>query len=621
MINAAGGFPFTGNLSGAFNQNTTAIWNGSANSTSFLSNIVASGTVSSGNPSPYLINLNLSDNIDGSALTNVPVTGLNINEEFGGPTTKGGRTGLNVLLCQCDGADTDASGTGDKFFVGESAYAFFRYTQPGATTAVPLGRVFGFNANSQVQHGFTASNLYEIASAEFDIGLSSGSSAAIRTGIVIANLGSSSAIPGYWDDNALWLYGSGTPWLNGFMIGDRSWPIDNTNGTMIAAKIGTNSHATQKFQAKFGVDWQQVLFPSDGTQSDGGFLRSSGFEVDGAGAIYQNSCKQYWQNSGYYLDCPNAVGTVSSIASGGGGYATSGSQTVPVQEYGGVWLLSVHAGTASSVLQLVAPTFPNSSVPSNPITPTNLNPQETGSGAQLNITWNTTSTTVNIGTSASSTINIGKVGDVTNLNGTVVFTGPTIAAGPVPMSLPGGVKAGRYYSPAISGGGTAETPSATSTLYVAPIYVGSVTASLKSLSFFISNADVAAWNARMCMFSDTGSGLPGALVVDTGNITVSGNANGVISSSVTASLSGPGWFWVGWMGDTTSVQVYSFAGNQAVLLNDSMVGFNSANNAFTVGLSNGYHQAQLVSSGCPANFSGSPTDSNGSATPIVVTGY
>ncbi len=150
------------------------------------------------------------------------VNGFNIEHDYGGASFQGGRNALNVLLLQSNGANGDTGA--DKFYVGATSTAFARFTQPGSSATTPLGRVFGFNANSAIQAGFTATNLFQVGSAEFDVGISAGSSAYIRSGVTIADLNGTAQ--GFGGDNALWFYGAGAKWRNSIMWGDtQGWPV------------------------------------------------------------------------------------------------------------------------------------------------------------------------------------------------------------------------------------------------------------------------------------------------------------------------------------------------------------------------------------------------------------
>jgi hypothetical protein len=180
--------------------------------------------------------------------------------------------------------------------------------------------------------------------------------------------------------------------------------MDAAYGTMIGANAGTPAYSSRPLQTKWGIDFQQVMFPSDGNPYDGGFLRSNGFTVDGAGTVQQGSCYQGSSPNGLAIDCRGSYGVSATIATPGTGY-TPGTSTLVATAYGGVWLLNVSSGgIPSAVNQLVAPVFSTTSVPANPITPTILNKSEAGSGLTLNILWKTNANQLSLNPSGGPTI-------------------------------------------------------------------------------------------------------------------------------------------------------------------------------------------------------------------------
>lgn len=370
-----------------FNRGTTT-WAGATNSPGIrLTQTVTGSTTAS---RPYAYDAVLTDTINRTA----GFTGWNFDHNYGGGTTAGGRVGLSVNLIQQNGANAD---TGvDNFYVGLTATAFARVTQPGSSAANPIGRVFGANIIGEIQAGFAATNYYQVAGAEINYGMpNAGSSAAVRSGLTIADL--SGLVQGSQSDNGLWLYGGGAGLRYGIAFGDcQIWPIDTANGTILGANIG--SGFTRAFQAKWGVDIGQVAFPATGNPYDGGAFRSPGFAVDGAGTIQQGSAYTSWSSTGQTIDCKGSVGTGVAIASGGTGYI-SGTNTMAVTALGGVWLVSVTAGVVTAITTIVQPVFKTTTPPANPITPVsqNLSPAGlAGSGLTLNITWNTTANTLSL---------------------------------------------------------------------------------------------------------------------------------------------------------------------------------------------------------------------------------
>lgn len=370
-----------------------------------------SGTGTSTGAAPNFNNIIVNESLDRSIVTTQPVTGVNIQHNYGAGTTKGGRTALNVLLLQQAGANTD---TGvDNFYVGASIYMYGRYTQPGSSSTTPLGRLFGLNVNCQIQAPFAATNYIQVAGVEVDVGISSGSSATIRSGVAICDL--NGAVQGSRSDNALWFYGGGQQWRYGICFSDsQSWPIDTSVGTMFGAKYGAGRNSTPGMQAKWGIDLHQVIFPATGNPYDGGAFRSNNFAVDGAGQVCLGSSYLTPGSTGLAIDAKGSVGVSAVIATAGSNYEPG---IIVVGAYGGVWTVPVISNApAGTVTTLVQPMYPSIPPPANPITVTNFNKSSPGTGLTLTVTWNTTANALTIQPTAG-----GKLG----FNGATPIVKPT----------------------------------------------------------------------------------------------------------------------------------------------------------------------------------------------------
>jgi hypothetical protein len=385
VLNRAGG-----GISGTANVTLASNTANQAPNMGLLFNQTYSGKSSVVN-GPVFNGVTINDSIDAAGLAN-GVIGFTVLHNYGGGTTKGGRTAFTATVAQTQGANT---GTGeDDFYVGAYATSFARYSQPGATPTTPLGRVFGFNALGAIQVGFTATNYYQVASAEFDVGLSAGSSSYIRSGVTIADL--TGTAQGFGVDNALWIYGGGAKWRNAIMFGDtQAYSIDPTAGTLIGAKMGNaSSAAAGVMAAKWGLDLMQIAFPATGNPYDGGVLRSSGLAIDGAGTIQQGSAVTSWSSSGHTIDCKGSVGTGATIAAAGSGYINGTRTEAVTTAYGGLWVVNVASGAPTAVTQLVAPMIASATPPANPVATVTQQANSSGTGLTLNLTWNTTATTL-----------------------------------------------------------------------------------------------------------------------------------------------------------------------------------------------------------------------------------
>jgi hypothetical protein len=182
-----------------------------------------------------------------------------------------------------------------------------------------------------------------------------------------------------------------------------------------------------------------------------------------------------------------------------------------------------------------------------------------------------------------------------------------------------------YMSPIISAAPTGQALSAANRLFATPLYTGSGSV-LKSLSFNISTGNAAAWNARMCVYADSGNGLPGALIPsgDTGTVAIgSGSVTGIQTATLNGSngVGVSGWIWLAFMADNSGESLYGFAngiGTQSGALTQ-LLGANSIGNWFSGTASNGVFMAQTFGA-CPGTF-GAVTYNVGATMPAIVAGF
>lgn len=205
-------------------------------------------------------------------------------------------------------------------------------------------------------------------------------------------------------------------------------------------------------------------------------------------------------------------------------------------------------------------------------------------------------------------------------NAQIIIHGASIPG----TNLPGGFVSGRFYGTPVSGIPTNTALGAANRLYAVPFFVPQGSTA-KSLSFDIGTGNAAAWNARMCIYSDNGSGAPGPLVSnsDTGTIAIaSGSVTGAqtatLNSSSGVSLSGPSWYWLAFMADSASESLYSVTGGVTGQLTSTMLGGSTVAQVLTNFVS-GVYTAQTFGA-CPATF-GSITYNNNAATPAVAVGF
>lgn len=362
----------------------TIAWSGSlSNLQGIISTQLHNGTST---VTPLLNRFLITDNVSTTAGTGHSA-GIQELYNFGAST--GGKLGLDIQAVQT-AANTDSGA--DNYYTGMRVQTFGRFTQPGSSSTNPIGRIFGFNATGAIQGGFVATNLYQVAAAEFNVAISAGSSAAIRSGITIADLVGTSQ--GTVSDNMLWLYGSGTPWRSALMFGDsQPWPIDAA-GTIIGANIGGNSSVAEA--AKWFADFDQIGFPATGNPYDGGFFRTNGASLDGAGTLRLGTTYLTPSAAGLSIAAKGSVGTGAAIAAAGSGYAAAvGAVQAFTTAVGGTWLVTMDVtGVPISVAVVSQPAIASTTPPANPIATIALNRASQGTGLTFNLTWNTTGTTL-----------------------------------------------------------------------------------------------------------------------------------------------------------------------------------------------------------------------------------
>lgn len=115
-------------------------------------------------------------------------------------------------------------------------------------------------------------------------------------------------------------------------------------------------------------------------------------------------------------------------------------------------------------------------------------------------------------------------------------------------------ESGVYYSAAIVGGLMSTGSVATGTVYYAPFYVVA-TASFDRFRFYTTT--VSSGKARAAIYDSTGvRGLPGALVLDAGEVDTSGAA-GDKDITISQSLTGGTWYWLAvQVSATTTISTY-----------------------------------------------------------------
>lgn len=200
---------------------------------------------------------------------------------------------------------------------------------------------------------------------------------------------------------------------------------------------------------------------------------------------------------------------------------------------------------------------------------------------------------------------------------------------PKSSRLNGNFLTGRFYGPDTYSAPTNQALTQANRLWVTPMFVPSPSL-LKTLSFNIGTGNTAAWNARMCVYADTGTGLPGNLVPngDTGTVAIaSGSVTGIQTANVNSTtgvwLAGPAWYWIGFMADSTGESLFSHAGGIGAASGNlnNQIGYNTAAQLYAGTSSIGYYQSQTFGA-CPSTFSTSPIATTGQGgVPYILLGF
>lgn len=291
-------------------------------------------------------------------------------------------------------------------------FTHFSECNSGGTSLLYAGNSTSLGVTSSLLNGstFHLGN----AAAEFDTATATGASLFGENSFLIVHT-SNHQVQALTEDNAILIgdqIGAGAGRKAGIVFGSGSsqWPLDVTVGAMIQARLG-NHYNTNPSSARYGFDAQQAGFPAFNTTSRGGFLVSNGFAVDGVGAVQIGSTYLTSSSDGMAIDTKGIIGFgTPTVAAGGTGY-TNGD--ILLDPFGGVYIATVSAGVVTSVAVFTdgngnnrQPLYPSSSPPSNPVTTTSWFPSNVnfpGSGCTLNLSWNTSATTLSIQPSGGTT--------------------------------------------------------------------------------------------------------------------------------------------------------------------------------------------------------------------------
>ena len=362
---------------------------------------------------------------------------LAVNFLTGGSGVTGNRTGEQVLMTISSPTGNKAAGYSNGFY-GAAAWSMAMQSGDGGTdfsSSGSYGHVYAINPVVGTTSGATF--LSEVFGAEFDIAVVAGSSTRAKNIIKFVQLANDAVQAGAPDADGP-LYIANAPgavgWRDfGLAFGSpySQWAFGSA-AALIKVYQDQGAHSSV---AKWGVDMAVGVLPSTGNAYDGGFFKTNGASMDGAGMLRLGTTYLTPGSTGLAIDAKGSVGASATVAAGGSNWTNPLFATDP---YGGFWKINAASGgAATSLFMIVAPTYPSTTPPSNPIA---LTPYGTASidygatGLTANITWNTTRTTLSLQPSGGATVFGGPV------------TLPSGTTGPF-LPLTGGILTGPLTAP------------------------------------------------------------------------------------------------------------------------------------------------------------------------------
>lgn len=192
----------------------------------------------------------------------------------------------------------------------------------------------------------------------------------------------------------------------------------------------------------------------------------------------------------------------------------------------------------------------------------------------------------------------------------------------LPLSTTGPLKASRFYGPYSFGTPTSQAVAAANTLYAIPFFVPA-TSVAKTLLFDIGAGNASAWNAELCIYTDTGSWAPGSVLADSGTVSIgSGSVTGVqtgtLNGSTGITLAGPAWYWLAFNASSASESIFQTTSSNVTIYSQALFG-DSVNSGIFNGVNNtGYSMSQTFGA-CPGTYSGAIN--RNAATPYIEVGF
>jgi hypothetical protein len=353
-----------------------------------------------------LVNMTVSDKVTASSAQAGQMVSIVQNIAPNANSATGNRITLNVAQTSIgarQGGSYTYSGINQaaQFTTwGETNVGGTSGTPQGAQTAVGVTSVLSYDSGTSTGCTYFTGN----AGMEIDTCTNVGASTLNENSLLLVHL-NGHGTQATLDDNAVYVgdqIGVTAGRKAALMIGSpgAQWPLDTAQGAVLQGRIG-NNYSTKPSSARFGVDMLQVGFPAFNTTARAGFLTSNGFAVDGLGAVQIGTGYATPSPSGLALDCKGLVGTgTPTVAAGGSGYTVN---DLLFDGWGGIYQATTVSGGAVTAVTVFAdgnsvarrPYYPVPTPPANPVATTVWSGRGgNGSGCTLNLSWNTTATTL-----------------------------------------------------------------------------------------------------------------------------------------------------------------------------------------------------------------------------------
>ncbi len=313
---------------------------------------------------------------------NVPINNaaLKINYQYGGAGTTAGRTGLRIAI-----NPIGTVGGSNPFQVGAEIFATTNYSFGGVDLGagargqlVPIntvGRAYSGGTNLVVVSGF----------GEMNMGIDAGASAAILNGFQISRLNTDAGPVSRF--RAMMFAGTQTPTGAVNTIPDmdygivwghdhHQWSFGATSKMIgwIAQGTGTNSGGAPIYPTRLG--WGVDLW---GVNIVNQAWRSTGFQVDGTGAVTIGTARLGPSPTGLAVNASGQFVSSATVSAGGTGYQIGEYLYGPS---GDIYAVAGLSATGVGAVTIVAVGYANTP-PSNPVSVSG----GSGLGATLNLTW------------------------------------------------------------------------------------------------------------------------------------------------------------------------------------------------------------------------------------------